>query len=163
MEYRIRIFAKRFAIFMAIWFAVLTSDDFLPLTEKLDLVKSKYSEEVYDRYGPKKEYYINTSNVEGLSVPHSVFDSVQYFDMVTLYRTPIFHQVRNFDIQYLSKFKTVSVGFSDDYKNMYLFMGFAVIILSLVSAFLANRFEFQIALFFFAIVIGALRWWLFKT
>lgn len=163
MEFRISQFAKWFATFMAIWFAVLVVDEFLPTSKRFTFLKEKYVVETEFSDRIQKDYWIKTNEGFDFEVQKMVFDSIQMPDKITVYFSPVFSQFRAYGVVFSQSNLSLKFGDPQELRGPHLITGLAAVLLFSISAFVAKKFELKIALFFFASLTAAVRWWILGT
>ncbi len=163
MEFRISQFAKWFAIFMALWFAALVVDEFLPTSPRITTLHEKHIVETEFSDRIQKDFWIKTNDGFDFEVQKIVFDSIQMTDKITLHFSPVFSQFRAYSVAFSKSNLSLNFGDPREIRGPHLITGLAAVMLFSISAFVAKKFELKIALFFFASLTAAVRWWILGT
>lgn len=160
MEQKISNFVKWFAIFLALWFGVVTADEILPSHSGEGFVVNKNFVILQEGNRAKYEYFVTLNDEKKLKVSSYVYDSVLLMDKVSFELTPVYSQIKSHKVTLSRNEVTLYYGPEGNFREVQLLSSSIVVLLSLCSAFLVNRFELRVTLFFFAFIVGAMRWWI---
>lgn len=163
MEYKINQFIKWFAIFLSGLFSVLLVDEFLKVNKIDETVSEKYFEEIQLSDRIVFEYFVRTHSSRVLKLDSKSFDSASVGDMAIVYLTPVFKQLKSFEIHYAKKNYFTTFGSLKELREAELYLTSTVIVLGLAAAFYVKRFELRMTLFFFSCLIAGVRWWILGT